>query len=221
MNDMSSTVNDTTTENLDYSQEGEDLAQRVDQLQAQVEKLSKELSLARGTGDVQEQARKAVATTRKPKAAKTEEPPRKRTMTLLEAIEQTLKEKPTSMEQLSRQFHTPLDRVMKAMTGVKDKVHNIGTPERDRWVWKVGDETSTKDLRKLVYAIISYNPVSTLELSKATGARLGRISGCIVDLQRTHKVYNLGSPRRARWFILPEEAKITTVAPQTPHKPTF
>ncbi len=149
---------------------------------------------ARGTGDVTEQAAAAVAA-----------------MTVGERVEAALRAKPMTLTELVTATNSKRARVsdvLKALR-VSGKVYNLGVGNsgEPRWLWVIGDKSPTPELQTVVEQIISIQPMTFPALLKATGARSGRVSGCIVKLQRERRpVMNLGNGRKAVWFLPSDKA---------------
>jgi len=82
------------------------------------------------------------------------------------------------------------------------QVYNLGTEDDPRWIWVIGDETPPEDLSVVVRKMISYRPLTFSQLTVATGARRGRLSGRLVQMQRDgeplDKDINLPSSRTYR-----------------------
>lgn len=172
------------------------LEERVKALRKEAEELEKKVKLAKGTGDVQEQAQEAVrlATATRP-------------ATLVEQIETHLRQKFMSPEELSRAIGVSTDKVVAAVKTVKTKVHNLGTRDRPRWTWKLDNAAEPKDLRALVERLISYAPMEFRQIVEATGVRDGLIQGHMVEIRKLHDVFDMGTPGRARWFMMPPNAR--------------
>jgi hypothetical protein len=179
------------------------LAIQVEHILIQLAKLEKRPapdvkleSRARGTGDVTEQAAIAV------KAAN---------LTVPERVEAALRVEPMTLAELVEATNVSRPKVAAAMQAFREagKIYNLGEPGGDgRWLWIIGDQTATAELQAKVEQIIGIVPMTFPALLVATGARHGRVSGCIVKLQRARRpVMNLGNGRKARWF-LPNDAAL-------------
>ncbi len=172
------------------------VAERILALRAQI---------ARGTGDVTEDAIAAAAEVRRaarPVLAVVGEP--QPLASLAARLEGALRSAPRSIADLALDTGAPAGRVAAAMRALKSagRVYNLGTEERPLWFWVVGDEGVTPELRAAVETILRVRPTTFAELLEATGARRGRVSGVIVELQREGaKIENHGDGRRARWFM--------------------
>lgn len=83
------------------------------------------------------------------------------------------------------------------------RVFNVGSDVDPRWIWIVGDDATTEDLAAAVERMIRDRPMTFGELTAATGARRGRLSGVIVQMQRDgKKLRNVGGTERSfRWFL--------------------
>ena len=97
----------------------------------------------------------------------------------------------------------PLADAELARLSRESAIHNLGTPKRPLWCWRIGDETSTKELTDYIRQLISVRPMTLAELEDATGARRNRISGQLVDLREMHgkKMQNLGTRARGLWWF--------------------
>lgn len=86
-------------------------------------------------------------------------------------------------------------------------VHNHGTEFEPRWGWVVGDQTETSELSNAVEKMITVRPYTFAELTLATGARRGRLSGVLVRFQREgREITNEGgSDRQYRWSMRPKK----------------
>ena len=72
------------------------------------------------------------------------------------------------------------------------------------WLWVIGDKTTTRELNDHVARLITYTPMTFAQLLAATGARRGRVSGALVEVQKTRSDWkNLGDERTYRWFLPP------------------
>lgn len=165
-----------------------------EQARAERIELEQALQLARGTGDLHVQAAAAVA------KVKGEEMPR----TLTEKIERALRAHDMSFEQLVKDVGEPAGRVQSVLSKLRKagQVYNIGTGDRPRWLWVIGDDTAPEILRAVVTRLIRKRSFMFAELLAATGARRGRVSGVIVDLQRTGAdIVNEGTERLAKWRL--------------------
>lgn len=163
------------------------------------EDLERALKLARGTGDVREQAAAAVAMVKGNGKGK---------VTLQTQIEQALRGEhaPMSMTALAKEIGVGVGKVAACMRELKRKgcVYNLGTEDHPCWIWVVGDKTATRELNDHVARLITYTPMTFAQLLAATGARRGRVSGALVEVQKTRSDWkNLGDDRTYRWFLPP------------------
>lgn len=155
---------------------------------ARIDEIRAELQLARGTGDVTDAARAAVAAP----------PP------LAERVEHALRTGIYSLAELCQEVKSPPGPVGKVLKHARAarQVYNVGSEDRPRWTWIIGDAVETQELYAHVERLITDRPFTFAELLDATGARRGRISGAIVSFQHAgRKVMNLGSESKARWFM--------------------
>lgn len=148
--------------------------------------------LARGTGDVTEQAAAAVT------AAKS--------LGIYDRIEAALRSGPASLKELASVVGAAAGKVNTLLSGMKrsHKVYNLGSEDDPRYVWCIGDDASVDELRKTVEMLIRIRPLTLQELVAATGlTNRNRISGVLVRIQMDMTVLNLGTRARAIYFIPP------------------
>jgi hypothetical protein len=174
----------------------------IAELKAQVQALEKQITLARGTRDVQGP---------KPPAPKAE---------LGVRLEQVLRTKACTTEELAKLVGEPFDKVKTRLKELRKHLADVGTAEQAKWVWRIGDDTPSKDLRDLIERLISGHKMTTAQLTTITGARMSRVNGALVDLQRDPSVpiYNLGTDFRAEWLIVPKNAKPANLPPKAPKR---
>lgn len=165
-------------------------------------------ALARGTNDdISTKAKLAVTLTDD-------------SIPLIKRVETALRAKPCTPEQLAKLTGTPLPEVfhlirrmrnMKCPTRNQDDadearlIFNIGTEAEPRFIWVIGDETPTQEVRDIVETLITLKAYTFADLYAATGVRRGRLSGVLVDFQRDgRKIKNEGgTDRRYRWSMTP------------------
>lgn len=165
-----------------------------------------EQRLARGTGDVTEQAN----------AARGQAPsqPVKRP-SLIEQTERILTERSLSQAELVRELGVPAGRVSQVIKDLRPKLYNMGTEDEPRWTFRIGDVGGTETLYPLVERLIREQPMTTSQLVAATGARESRVQGAVIHLQRTRTgILNLGRANAGRWFLVPEGVKIARLEPK-------
>jgi len=169
----------------------------IDALKSQIAALEQQVKFARGTQDI----------------ARVEPKPKD----LFAKIEHALRGRVMTTDELARAVGEPANKVQAKIKEVRKALADVGHPEQARWTLRLGDETSAKELRDLVIVLLKDQPMTTAELVKATGARMPRVNGVLVDIQRAgkEKIFNLGSDFRARWFILPEQAKDARLPPKS------
>lgn len=175
--------------------------------------LERAIKLARGTGDVSREAAAAVVALA----------PRE---TLAVKLERILRgpDAPISLVELAREAREPAGSVQKELRrlrGLKCQtrslddapdapmIYNHGTEYEPRWAWVVGDQTSTADLSDAVERMITARPYTFAELTLATGARRGRLSGVLVRFQREGReiVNEDGTDRQYRWKMKPARSR--------------
>lgn len=97
----------------------------------------------------------------------------------------------------------------------QERVANMGSVDSPLWTLRMGDHTSTRELTAEVKRLIMEKPMSTHELIEVTGARLSRVSGALVHLQRTEQqLLNLGTARRAKWFLVRPDVVLAKLQPK-------
>jgi hypothetical protein len=164
-------------------------------LKSQIEDLQKQLSMAKGTRN---EVRLPVA---------------------LEArIEHVLRSQICTTEELAKILKEPMAKVTEKLKSIRRNLSDVGTPSQAKWTWKIGDNTPAKELKDLVARLITYPqpPMTTAELARITGARMPRVNGVLVELQRDPAVpiFDLGSSFRAKWLILPRGARPANLPPK-------
>lgn len=129
--------------------------------------------------------------------------PKPKPLTLVGRIEEQLRRQIMTTGQLAKALGESEERVFTAIRTVRPKVVNLGSPERARWSWRVGSDVPAPELRALIERLLMDQPMSFRDIIQATGAREGLIQGALVDIRRARTdIYDLGTPSRARWFIL-------------------
>jgi hypothetical protein len=175
-------------------------------------KVRAELRLAKGTRDVTGDAAKAVAIAAPPTTVVLPPPVAPANDTgpsLAERVEQTLRNGIHSLDDLCKIVRAPAGPVSAILKRARAhrQIYNVGSEERPRWVWILGDEAPTREVYAMVALLIADRPFEFSELQAATGARRGRVSGAIVDLQKHgRRVVNRGQANRARWFLMEKGA---------------
>lgn len=186
----------------------EELLEQIAAEQAQIaERLATvRAMIARGTGDVTQAAAaaRAAAALTPPVVA----PP------LAERLESALRSGIWSLDELAQRVRAPANTIAAHLKRwrVARQIYNVGSEDQPRWIWIVGDPPDGQPaaLYSMIEQLIAFRPFEFAELAAATGARRGKISGAIVDLQKRFgrgAVLNLGTQARARWF-LPRRAMV-------------
>lgn len=138
--------------------------------------------------------------------------------TLAEKLETVLRgpDAPVSLVEIARVTGEPAGKVsaeLRRLRGLKCPtrspddaadarlVYNHGTDFEPRWAWVIGDQTTTAELSDAVERLITVRPYTFAELTLATGARRGRLSGVLVRFQREGRdiVNENGTDRQYRW----------------------
>jgi len=180
-----------------------DLATQFAELRAQVTKQEEELEQLR------KQVRAKGTRDFPPRVAEEVLQPKPRTLT--EEIEAQLRAHILSTDELAKVTGRSREEVQAVLKAQRPKLHNLGTPERARWSWRVGNEAAPPELRSLVERLISFAPMEFRDLVAATGAREGLIQGHLVEIRKVKPVVDLGTPGRARWFLMPSTARDATL----------
>lgn len=168
------------------------------------------VSLPRGTqNDLQKAARAATIAAAAP--PRPQEPP------LAARVEAALRSGVHALDELAGEVRAPTGRVAAELKKHKQagRVYNLGTEDRPRWTWVVGDDASPDELAEAVLRILRTTPMYRAELLAATGARDNRVGGAMRKIQReglgvvVDVSPQSGDPQkhRARWFVLPANAR--------------
>lgn len=166
----------------------EQLAQQQRELAAAVKRM------ARGTGDVTEDAIVAA------EIAAAAPPP----ATLETRIEEALRVTVCTPDDLAIATGATSEEVAAVIAGAGDRVFNLGSELLPRWVWVIGDDTSTADLMDACRNVLRERPLEMHELERATGARRNRLSGILNRLGAMphESLLNLSTDKnRGRWFL--------------------
>ncbi len=206
-----------------------------------VEELEQRLNIARGTGDVSEQAAAAVAgSTPAPEAVTASEAvhpapaapvapkpakvaPAPRPATPRQQVERALRGHSLNVAQIVKSTGLPIGKVAEAIRALRAEkaIANVGTEDFPCWTARIGDKTDTPKLIAEVERLIMERPMTMQELTDVTGARMPRVSGAVVALQRdeSRQLLNLGHGRKARWFLVAPGVRFARLAPKG-HKET-
>jgi hypothetical protein len=197
--EQSEMLNGTSKSVADEQDTSNDPAVVLDDLKQQIKDLEARLALARGTQDNIEAPKKMDIGTK---------------------IEMALRSHIFTTEELAKAVGEPVAKVQEKLKSIRKNLADVGTPDLARWVWRIGDDTPASELRDLVARLIEGHAMTTAELTRITGARMSRVNGVIVDLQRTPdvQIYDLGSKFRAKWIILPKAARPANLPPKVVKK---
>lgn len=191
-------------------------------VQEQVKELEHALSLARGTGDHTEKAEQAA----KEQAPLKEKRPVGRPPKVKDPrslIEKVLHGQSLNVAGIAKATGMQTAKITEAVKTLKHdkKIANVGSEDFPKWTYRIGDHTETQVLINEIKRLISERPMSTQELLDVTGARLTRVSGALVHLQRTEtQLLNLGTQRRARWFLVGEGVTLAKLPPKGVAQPS-
>lgn len=173
----------------------------VKKLEDETKRLEENLKSARGTGDHTEKAVEAVRQAQVPQVPQV---PRVVPPTLRDRIKTALLRESLSIGQLSKALNETPGRVSDEMRTLRSQgqVYNVGNADNPMWTWRIGDNTDTRILLEAIRRLISERPMTTKELAEATGARISRVGGVLVAIQRSDdQIFNLGNKHTARWFL--------------------
>ena len=82
------------------------------------------------------------------------------------------------------------------------KVFNMGFDDDQRWVWRVGDDAPGPVLRAAIRQLITERPMTLRDLCNATGARRQKVSGHMIEIQRSDEVVDLsGGDTHAKIYL--------------------
>ena len=125
--------------------------------------------------------------------------------TLEERIVAALRVRPLYFDELVIAVDEPAGRVARALNKMRkaERLFNLGSDDRPRWHFVIGDDASTAELRETLERLLTERPMTLNELIAATGCRANRISGALVQFDRDmgKPVLNLGNGKRALWFM--------------------
>ena len=190
-------LNDTDTHNIVADIENVEATLSAT-LERAAELMSK-LRMAKGTSDHTEVAKALTA----PKPE-----------TIASKVEAALRGQVMTLGELAKAIDEPESRTANAIRNLRKNLGNIGTPAMARWTWRVGDDSTPEELRSSILALLSDQPLTTAELVNATGARAARVSGELVNIQRSGAhVLNLNTGKRHRWFVVAPTAQDATLRP--------
>jgi DNA-binding transcriptional regulator GbsR (MarR family) len=193
--------------------------EQAKELEDMIHQLEDQLKHARGTGDVAEQARAAVAAAEaRPTPVKPVPQPRpQRRLDPKSEVAKVLRGNSFNTAQIAKATGLSIGKSAEALRALKAerKVANVGSEDFPRWTYRIGDETSAQELNAEVKRLIEDRPMTTQELIETTGARLARVSGALIALQRTEKqLLNLGTQRRAKWFLVSDRVTLARLPPK-------
>jgi len=175
--------------------------EQAKELEAQALELIEKLQIARGTGDHTEQAK----TARQPRQARAPRQPK-------EQVEAALKGVSMNIMHIAKATGLSVNKVTEAIRTLRSdqRVVNVGSEDFPQWTARIGDHASTKDLNAEIRRLIAERPMTTQELMHFTGARLSRVSGALIALQRSDmQLLNRGTARRAKWFTVDPKAVVS------------
>lgn len=178
----------------------EELTARLTQALNRADRLEKQMTrIARGTlpPPVADAPAPAIDSLKKRMSDDTKRPS-------ADAVRRALYLKPCDTATLAGRLELPVAATLNMLRTLQreGKVVNMGSISKPVWVWVIGDDASTKDLKATVRQLIALRPTSLQELMAATRCRIGRVSGVIVQFQRRGApIENRGTGRKALWFL--------------------
>lgn len=204
--------------------------EQAKELEQAAAELESRLRIARGTNDLTEQAQRAsgmhatvepqeleVVKGEKPRPIlRKPEPKREAASPKLQA-EALLRDNSLTTSQLAKRLGLPVGRVAELVREFKKekRLANVGSADFPMWTLRIGNQVTTPELTRNVRRLITERPMTTQELVDVTGAQMSRVSGVMVHFQRTEKqLYNLGTQRRARWFLLGDGVTLSRLPPK-------
>lgn len=121
---------------------------------------------------------------------------------LLRRIEELLSERILSYHEIVEELGEGNGHLHSAFQAAvrRGQIYNVGDDARPRWSWVPGDAMATPQLNALIERLVRERPMSRADLELATGANPNRISRACTNLKE-RGVHNLGSERRALWFL--------------------
>lgn len=169
------------------------MAEDQAKLAATIEDTRKQI-VATGTRDVTEDAARAIGTPAPPADPRPQSPAAR--------LEIALRHGPVTLERLTEAVPRAKMMPLLRQWQREGRVCNLGTDLQPRLMWVVGDDSQPHELQAAIERLLRDRPMTFQQLIEATGARRARVSGCIVQLQRTGaKIVNLGTPTRAIWSL--------------------
>lgn len=182
-----------------------DPAAIIAQARAQIESAARvihdlEVRLARGTGDVTEDARRASGAM----------PALERPATLPERVEAFLRTRAARTPEIAAALDAPATKVSTVIRALSKggRLANLGTDTDPEWFLRGGEDASPAERRDAMLYLLSRAPMSHRDLLDATGARHGQVQGVLVEMQRKGMpLVNVGDPRRALWFLAASKAR--------------
>lgn len=183
------------------------------ELETMITGLEQRLRVARGTRDLTRQVRTAQQTPM-PRVRRTADPKGH--------VAQVLHGNSYNIPQIAKATGMTTNRIHDAIRELRAerKIANVGTEDFPRWTYRIGDTANSQELNAEVRRLISDRPMTTQELVDVTGCRLSRVSGALVGLQRAstddspEQLLNLGTPRRAKWFLVTDKAQPARLSPK-------
>lgn len=134
-------------------------------------------------------------------------------------IRQVLAKDSRSPEEIARAIGESVDAVRRALRRLSraGHVYNLGTKEYRIYTWRIGNNSSSAELRDEVLRLIQ-GSMTRRELQAATGADLARVARALCQLHRDPKSRNrirkLGDGPNALWLPKPNPWRVDGPRPR-------
>jgi hypothetical protein len=113
--------------------------------------------------------------------------------------------RPMTMNDLVKRTGMKAPMIALTLRHLRSHVHHL---DDGRWIWVIGDSSSPEELRAQMTRLLTLEPWSFRDLLAMTGCRRGRVSGIIVDWQRTGAPIDyIGDDRKGKWFLKSTNAR--------------
>jgi hypothetical protein len=180
--------------------------------EAHADKLEAErlLRLARSSTDLRAPAQQARATSAKTEARKSIPLAQRVTDALTGPVAPMSTQTLASYLEIDERKLTPVLKSLRDDARAFD-VSPVGA-RAPLWLGVIGDDAATPELYALIYRLLQIRPWAFSELMQVTGARRGRVSGAIVELQKGHgpagyELVNAGTETAYRHHLVPKRAR--------------
>jgi hypothetical protein len=192
-----------------------DASQKISELEQRLGVVSGRV--ARGTGDVIEQAAEALRRLKEveePETVRTEMRERLHVAVILRSlVEEALAHASLGVTAIAERVNEPAGRVIDVLRVLRaeNRIYNMGTEDAPKWTLRVGRGVTTQELRAVVGRLISERPMSADELAEATGATTQRVTMAVTAI-RMGGAHVLCTETQdvLRWFRVPEGSRLVT-----------